>query len=309
MKPTQSNSTDHLWGIDLGGTKIECVVLQSAQLPNVIERRRVSTNRDEGYEQILNKITGLVQSISRSINAKANSLGIGTPGTLDPATGLLRGSNTEELLGKPVRQDLQRLLGIPIAIENDANCFTLAETRMGAVSRLNAEITSVFGIIMGTGVGGGLVINNQLIPGRNLIAGEWGHNHLDTSGGKCYCGKDGCVETVISGPALEGYFTQLTGESKKLEDIVHLAETGNHDAKQTIDRLIHYFGIAASSIINLLDPDVIVIGGGVGNINRLYTDGVEEIKTHAFSPTVNTRILKPELGDSAGVFGAAFLTT
>lgn len=303
-----SSSSDHLWGIDLGGTKIECVVLQSVHHPDVILRRRVDTNRKEGYDQILHKIVELVKSVGDSINAAPASLGIGTPGTLDPTTELLRGSNTTELLNQPIQKDLQDLLGIPVIVENDANCFALAETKMGAVSMLQCEVTSVFGIIMGTGVGGGLVINNQLVGGRNLIAGEWGHNYLDASGGNCYCGKSGCVETVISGPALERFYSELTNQSKKLDDIADLAETGDRDAQKTMDRLIRYFGIAASSIVNMIDPDVIVIGGGVGNIERLYTDGLEELKKHAFSPTIETLMLKPKLGDSAGVFGAAFLT-
>ena len=174
---------------------------------------------------------------------------------------------------------------------------------------LQQEVTSVFGIIMGTGVGGGLVVNNRLIAGKNLIAGEWGHNHLDASGGVCYCGRIGCVETLISGPALERFYTNKTGHSKTLIEIADLAKAGDPSAQQTMDRLIHYFGIAASSIVNMIDPDVVVIGGGVGNIERLYTDGFEELKKYAFSPKLNTRLLKPKLGDSAGVFGAAFLNS
>ncbi|MCL4158468.1 UNVERIFIED_CONTAM: hypothetical protein GTU68_023055 [Idotea baltica] len=191
---------------------------------------------------------------------------------------------------------------------NDANCFALAEARMGAVKKQNIKAEVVFGVIMGTGVGGGVVVNGKIINGRNGIGGEWGHNHLDDSGGDCYCGKVGCVETVISGPFVQKYYTSLTGEEKKLKDIVDLHRSGtDENATKTINRLTHYFGKAISVVIDIIDPDVVVIGGGVGNIDELYTDGVQAAKDFAFNDGLDTIFLKPELGDSAGVFGAAML--
>jgi predicted NBD/HSP70 family sugar kinase len=165
----------------------------------------------------------------------------------------------------------------------------------------------VFGVILGTGVGGGLVVRGELINGRHGIGGEWGHNFLHESGGSCYCGKTGCVENVISGKALEAYHSKTFGERKILKQIYveHLA--GNANATKTIDRLIKYFGQAISVVINIVDPDIIIIGGGVGNIDLLYSAGVEEVKKHIFNPVLETKFCKPELGDSAGVFGAAFL--
>jgi fructokinase len=191
-------------------------------------------------------------------------------------------------------------------LSNDANCFAVAEALMGAVPEVLPTAEVVFGVIMGTGVGGGIVVREQVIGGRQGIAGEWGHNHLDDVGGPCYCGKTGCVETLLSGPALQRFYTARTGKSLSLRDIVAIADT-DPDAKATIDHLIHYFGKAMAVVINILDPDVIVLGGGVGNIERLYTDGVEAVRKHVFNHRLDTIFVKPKLGDSAGVFGAALL--
>lgn len=191
---------------------------------------------------------------------------------------------------------------------NDANCFALAETRMGSVKEQMPDAQVVFGVIMGTGVGGGIVVNGKVINGKQGIAGEWGHIFLDESGGDCYCGKVGCVEKVISGRNLELYYEQQTGQKKKLKTIYqeHL-DGSNSDSSALIKRLITFFGLGISVVINILDPDVIVLGGGVGNIDLLYTEGVEEVKKHVFNSRLDTTFLRPTLGDSAGVFGAAFL--
>jgi len=185
----------------------------------------------------------------------------------------------------------------------------LAEYKMGIVARESPQANVVFGVIMGTGVGGGIVVNGQLIHGRQGIGGEWGHNFLDISGGPCYCGKTGCVETVISGKNLERYHHEKFHESKKLKDIYqgHLSETSPNDS-HTINRLITQFGRAMAGVINILDPDIIVIGGGVGNIDLLYTEGLKEVKKYVFYPKLDTIFHKPLLGDNAGVFGAAYLT-
>ena len=210
----------------------------------------------------------------------------------------------------PLKKDVEKILGIPIEIANDANCFALAESKWGIVKEKAPEAKLVFGIIMGTGVGGGIVINNTVWGGCHGIAGEWGHNFLDESGGQCYCGRTGCVETILAGPSLQKYYASLTGEKIKLKDIVARYEQGNDDAaKKTIDRLIYFFGKAVSVVTNMLDPDVIVIGGGVGNIDLLYTQGPESLKQFIFNNRVDVKILKPSLGDSAGVFGAAALVS
>lgn len=298
----------HLWGIDLGGTKIEGVVLESRAHPRVLARHRIPTEAQEGYEHILDRIALLVEELSRLAGLKPERLGLGHPGTLDPQRGVVKNANTTALIGKPFDRDLQQRLGIPVRLSNDANCFAVAEALMGAVPEVLPQAEVVFGVIMGTGVGGGIVVRGQVIHGQQGIAGEWGHNFLDVEGGLCYCGRVGCVETLLSGPALERFYRQRTGEPLRLPDIVARAEAGvDAAATQTLDRLIHYFGRAIAVVINILDPNAIVLGGGVGNIERLYSDGVVEAGKHLFNPRIDTVFLRPKLGDSAGVFGAALL--
>ncbi len=299
-------TAESLWGIDLGGTKIECAVLESTKVPRILFRHRIATEGHLGYRHVLGRIESLIETATQETGLKPRQIGIGTPGSIDPETGLLRGCNSQHLQHQPFRFDLEKRLGIPVVVENDANCFALAETRMGVVQTVCPEARVVFGIIMGTGVGGGLVVNEQLVSGANRIAGEWGHNFLDASGGECYCGRIGCVETVISGPALERFYATQSGRQKTLAEIDVSTDTDPH-AADTMARLIEFFARGVSGLINIVDPDVIVIGGGVGNIDRLYTDGAERITPEIFSPSMHTRIVKPTLGDSAGVFGAAYL--
>lgn len=299
-----------LWGIDLGGTKIEGVVIKSREDPEVLIRERIVSEAYKGYDHILQQIKSLINILIDKTGESPARVGIGTPGSLDPRTGLLKNCNSVALNGRPFLRDIQECLGIPVVIANDANCFALAETRMGVVKRLAPEASVVFGVIMGTGVGGGIVVDGQIINGHQGIAGEWGHNYLDECGGRCYCGKIGCVETVISGPAIEKYYESISGDSVDLIEITKRYFSGNdQDATRAIDRLIKFFAMALSNVINILDPDVIVIGGGVGNIDLLYTEGVDAIKQYVFNPTYSTKVLKPDLGDSAGVFGAAFLVS
>lgn len=297
-----------LWGIDLGGTKIEGVILALGEQGGIQYRDRLPTEADQGYEHILQQAKKLIESMEAHAGYKPSQIGFGTPGILDPKTGLMKNCNTVAMNGKPMKKDLEKLLGIPIEIANDADCFALAETRFGIVHENYPEAKVVFGVIMGTGVGGGLVIDGRLIQGLQGIAGEWGHNFLDESGGLCYCGKTGCVEKVISGPALENYYFRDTGNRKPLKDIVALAESKvDPTAQKTMIRLVEYFGRALSVIINIIDPDVIVIGGGVGNIDLLYDRGIDSVKKYVFNNRLDTRIVKPMLGDSAGVIGAAYL--
>jgi predicted NBD/HSP70 family sugar kinase len=301
------SNPNYLWGIDLGGTKIEGVVLHK-HTKEVLFRERIATEADQGYEHIQNRIAQLFGKMEAASPEKCARLGIGTPGAIDPNTQLMKNSNTTCLIGKPFGTDLTAKLGVDIRFANDANCFALAEAVMGAVPDVKPDAEVVFGIIMGTGVGGGIVVNGKVLNGAQGIAGEWGHNFLDDSGGPDYAGLDGCVETILSGPALERWYTKLCGEKRGLKDIVARHREG-HDAaaKETIDRLSTFFAKAIAPIINTLDPHVIVLGGGVSNIDELYTDGVEKTKKHIFNNRLDTLFLKPKLGDSAGVFGAALL--
>jgi predicted NBD/HSP70 family sugar kinase len=268
----------------------------------------VSTGAEQGYEHILAQIKKLMDMMTGFAGFRPRTVGVGTPGVHDPKLGTMKNCNTVVMNGKPMRQDLEKMLGIPLEMANDADCFALAEAQLGVVKQRFPGAKVVFGVIMGTGVGGGIVVDGRAIIGLHGIAGEWGHNFLHESGGPCYCGKVGCVETVISGPALERFYFNETGNKKSLKDIVALAESQvDPTAQRTMMRLVNYFGLALSVVINILDPDVIVVGGGVGNIDLLYDRGIDSVKKYIFNHGLETPIVKPSLGDSAGVFGAAFL--
>jgi predicted NBD/HSP70 family sugar kinase len=291
------------WGIDLGGTKIEGVVLPESGEPEPLCRLRVPTESSKGYAHILGQIHNLVDEMAAVVGSSLSRVGIGTPGVIDPGTGLLKNSNTVALNGQPLRVDLAKELGCEVVTANDANCFALAETLFGAAK----GAATVFGVILGTGVGGGIIIDGRVVTGLHGIAGEWGHNLLEQDGHLCYCGKRGCVETVISGPALERFYFGLSGEPLRLPEIVIRSRAGDVSALATVDRLVQNLGLALSVVVNILDPEAIVLGGGVGQIDELYSAGVESLKRFVFNDTLRTKILRPTLGDSAGVFGAALL--
>lgn len=300
---------DHKWGIDLGGTKIEGVVMKGSDPDNLLCRIRVPTEQEGGYDHIISQINLLVSKMKKETGLTPKHIGMGTPGTTDPTSGLLKNSNTVVLNGMPVQKALEQANRCKFSMSNDANCFAMAETHLGAVKSLGYVPEVVVGLIMGTGVGSGIVVNGKVINGIHGIGGEWGHNTLLPEGKRCYCGKLGCVETVISGPFLQKYYEEQSGERAALQDIVNMSlTTDNPIASATIDRLVNYFGLAISSIINVLDPEVIVIGGGVGNIDDLYTRGRDATLPYVFNPELRTKFMKPLLGDSAGVFGAAMLT-
>lgn len=297
-----------LWGIDLGGTKIEGIVVDADDNYKSLARLRIPTEREKGYTHTLSRIQELVALLAKETGLSPTAIGFGTPGAIDPDTQTLKNSNSQQLLNKPLRNDLEDLLKVRLEFANDANCFAIAESKLGNIPILVPNAQVIFGIILGTGVGGGLVVHNKVINGRHGIGGEWGHNVLDESGGTCYCGKIGCVETILAGPSLERYYKSLTGNSLKLPEIYTRSSAGNdRAAAKTIERLLHFFGKAMATVVNILDPDAIVIGGGVGNIEELYQRGAKEIEKHMFNSELKAPILKPKLGDSAGVFGAAML--
>jgi len=294
------------WGIDLGGTKIECAVLDEDM--NVIIRKRLPTEANRGYKHILWQILKLVNSVAEEVNERPQKIGFATPGVLEPEKQTMKNCNTVCMNGQPMKDDLENLLDVKVKLANDANCFALAEALMGA-GRKYSDAKVVFGVIMGTGVGGGLVINKQIIEGRHGLGGEWGHNILEENGVDCYCGKKGCVEQVISGPSLEDFYQKLSGLRFGLTEICLRHQNGiDENATKTIERLLEYYGRAIATLINVIDPDLIVIGGGVGNTDLLYTEGYERIKKYVFNNgKLVTPICKPLLGDSAGVYGAALL--
>lgn len=298
-----------LWGIDLGGTKTEGAVFRIYPEFEVLVRERIATEREKGYNHIIHQINKLIGLLVSKTNKKPAKIGIGTPGTYDFMAKRIKNSNTTVLNGKDLLHDLKAGTGIKYNIANDANCFALAETVLGAGKQARVADKTVFGVILGTGVGGGIVVQGNALYGLHGIAGEWGHNFLDASGGKCYCGKTGCVETIISGPALEKYYAKICGKNLSLKKIAERALNGDDkSAVQTIDRLCRFFGKAIAVPLNIIDPDAIIIGGGVGNIDALYTIGKQHALSHAFNNQLHTAFLKPTLGDSAGVFGAGLLS-
>ncbi|WP_010192166.1 ROK family protein [Candidatus Nitrosarchaeum limnium] len=283
-------------GVDLGGTKTEAILLDTNL--KLIKRKRVPTPQNN-YDAILNTIFTL--SVDLLDGIEDYSIGICTPGAISKKTGLIKNSNTQCLIGKSLKEDLEKKFGKNISMENDANCFTIAESTIGSANGYDV----VFGVIMGTGVGGGIVIDKKLHQGRTNIAGEWGHHTLHLNGNNCYCGKQGCVETYISGPSLEKRWKELTGKSQTMPEIVE--NTDDPNATKWKNEFLENFGIGLANVIDILDPDAIVLGGGLSNIDFLYTEGKNSVYHKVFSDLVDTPILKNKLGDSAGVFGAALL--
>ena len=271
-------------GVDLGGTKTEAILLDDSL--NVLERKRVPTPK-ENYSEIIDTISNLVLELSS--NTPDFSLGICTPGAISKKTVLIKNSNTQCLIGKSLKEDLEKKLKKNIAMENDANCFVIEKKKMGATKNFDL----VFGVIMGTGIGGGITFNGKLHSGRTNIAGEWGHHTLHRNGNPCYCGKTGCVETYISGPALEQKWELLSGESKSVPEI--LSNLDNDIGKTWKNEFLENFGYGLANVIDILDPDAIVLGGGLSNIDFLYTEGKKSVYEKVFSDLVNTPILKNEL--------------
>jgi fructokinase len=289
-------------GIDLGGTKAEVVLL--SQQGSVLFRERQPTPRESGYDAVLAQVAGLAgEAAGRLTPGTPYTVGIGIPGSLDAVSGLVRNANSTCLNGRPLKADLERLLGHPVMVRNDADCFTLAECRSGA----GQGFALVFGVIMGTGCGGGICIDGKVREGPHRIAGEWGHYSVDPSGAECYCGNRGCVETLISGSGVEAAFFRESGLRLGMEGIVAGARAGDARCRKSIDRFIDDFGRCLGGLISILDPDAVVLGGGLSNIDELYEVGIERVRSYAFHDRLATPILKNSLGDSAGVFGAAWI--
>ena len=288
-------------GIDLGGTKTEALLLSPEGA--VLHRLRKPTPREEGYDAILAQVAAMVKgAVTRLDPALPYTVGVGIPGSLDPVTGLVRNANSTCLIGHPLRDDLEQQLGHPVRVRNDADCFTLAECRDGAGKGYGL----VFGVIMGTGCGGGICINGEVREGPHRIAGEWGHYSVDPNGAECYCGNRGCVETLISGSGVEASFFSNYGLRLSMDQIVAGARGGEERCKKAFDRFLDAFGRCLGGVISILDPDAVVLGGGLSNIDELYDRGVERVRCYAFHDAVTTPVLKNRLGDSAGVFGAAW---
>ena len=292
-------------GVDLGGTKIEAIALDRGGQER--GRRRVPTPRGR-YGATLAAITTLVEGLERESGEPAR-VGIGMPGALSPATGLVKNANSVWLNGRPLRQDLERLLHRPLRFANDANCFALSEARDGA----GEGAPVVFGVILGTGTGGGVVVHGRVLGGPNAVAGEWGHNPLpwprpgEWPGAACYCGRTGCVETFLSGPGVSRDHREATGEELDATTIAARAADGDAACEATLARYEERLARALATVVNLLDPDVVVLGGGLSNLTRLYAGVPERWGAWVFSDRVDTALRPPKHGDSSGVRGAAWL--
>ncbi|HEX2237621.1 MAG TPA: ROK family protein [Gammaproteobacteria bacterium] len=292
-------------GIDLGGTKIEIIAL--AQDGRELLRRRVATPQGD-YQSILQMISSCVKTIEDELG-QTGTVGVCTPGAISPASGLLKNSNSVCLNGRSIKIDLEGELGRAVRIANDANCFALSEATDGAAK--GADV--VFGVIIGTGVGGGLVVHGRVLAGPNAIAGEWGHNPLpwprddESPGPLCYCARHGCIETFLSGPGLARDHRRLTGQELTTHEIVARAAGGNVEAEASLRRYEDRMARSLAHVINILDPNVIVLGGGMSNLKRLYDNVPKTWSQYVFSDRVDTRLVPPKFGDSSGVRGAAWL--
>jgi predicted NBD/HSP70 family sugar kinase len=294
-----------LWGIDLGGTKIEGVILDPAIGPNQpIARLRVETEAEKGHEHVYRQIHRVCRMLSeKSGRPLPARIGMGTPGVADPTTGRLKNSNSQCLNGRRLEEEIEKLTGIDFVLANDANLLALAEATFGCAK----GFPTVFGVILGTGVGGGIIAHGKILEGRHGIAGEWGQVVLDPNEQESVYGTRGTIEAILCGPGLEAFYERQAGHRRKLKEIA--ATTASDPAAQaTIARATDYLARALSIVIDILDPHAIVLGGGVGNIDAFYTEAMrEKIRQHIFNPTFEAALLKPTLGDSAGVFGAAML--
>ena len=292
-------------GVDLGGTKIEAAAID--QDGGLHARRRVATPADD-YAGTIAAVAALVHGIEAELGG-STTVGMGIPGTLVARTGLVKNANSTCLIGRPLGRDLEAALGRPVRLANDANCFALSEASDGAA----AGCSNVFGVILGTGVGGGVVIDGQIVVGANAIAGEWGHNPLpwpltdELPGPPCYCGRNGCIETFLSGPGLAADHRRHSGNDITGEQIVARADVGDKACRMTLDRYVGRLARALAHVINIFDPDAIVLGGGLSAIATLYDSVPRRWGEFVFSGDVVTRLLPPRHGDSSGVRGAAWL--
>ena len=292
-------------GIDLGGTKIEGIAIDAGGGERL--RRRIAAPRGD-YQRTLDAVVGLVRDIEREIGERA-TIGVGIPGTISPSTGLVRNANSTWLIGEPLADDLPRLLDRPVRFANDANCFALSEASDGAAA--GADV--VFGVIVGTGCGGGVVVRGAVLAGANGVAGEWGHNPMpapregEWPGPPCYCGRRGCIEQFLSGPALSRDYRDAGGAAVTAAEVAARAAAGEAAADAALSRYEERMARALGSVINLLDPDVIVLGGGLSNIERLYARVPQEWAPYVFSDRIETRLVRARHGDSSGVRGAAWL--
>ncbi len=289
-------------GVDLGGTKTE-IILTGENALDVIERKRIPTEREKGYTWIVQLVAGLIRDYQSLIDEE-HVIGMAIPGSISPQTGLVQNANTTCLIDQPLKKDLEELVEHEVFMENDANCFALSEALMGA----GQGKEMVLGIIMGTGMGGGIVHHGKIWKGVHDNAGEWGHICLDLDGPECWCGQKGCMELYLSGMGVQRIYQEYTNQTKTLQEIYRdYASENDPNAQKTMTDFIYYFGRCMASLINIFDPSILVIGGGVSNLPILYTEGQASANRQLFNTRLPVPIVKNELGDSSGIYGAALL--
>lgn len=292
-------------GIDFGGTKIEAILFDDAG--SVLFRKRIATPQGD-YQATLDAIASLIREADQYANGQA-SVGVAIPGAISPATGLVKNANSTWIIGQPLDRDLEAIVGRPVRIANDANCFALSEAIDGA----GRGAHTVFGVIVGTGTGGGIVVDGKVLVGRNAIAGEWGHTALpwpqagEHPGPQCFCGQRGCIETFLSGPAFARDHMARNGKHATPEEIIHHARGGDAAAVESLEIYCHRMAKALAMVINLLDPDVIVVGGGLSEVEELYQRVPVLWRDYVFSDTITTPLLQAHHGSASGVRGAAWL--
>ena len=302
------NGEENSWGCDLGDTYIRGVILKSAQEPEVLYFTQLPTESEQGYEHVLGRVKEVLEVMQAVAGYTPTRLGLATPGSLVPRTGLLKNTNINCLENRPLTADLAARLGIETIVCNDANCLALAETRAGVVAARYPGANIVFGIFMDRGIGGGLIVNGRVVRGHNGITGEWGHVYLNPSEPRpCFCGKRGCVESILSISALERFYAEICGTPRSLPDIIARHDTGDPAARATLQRLTNFFGHALSILVNVLDPDVIVIGGLISSVSQLYSDGPRVIASYVIDHQFETPVVQAGLGERAVAVGAALL--
>ncbi len=296
------------WGFDIRGEYIEGIVLEDASSTRILRRMRVPAEYSKGYYHLLGQIHKLVEVLSAEVGVRPASLGISTWGHLDPITKTIKNAGTPVLDGKPLLGDLETYIGVPARLSNAANCLALAETRFGTVPEVVPGAKCVLGVLIEDRVDGGIVFNGRILGGRQGIAGSWGHNYLDDSGGTCDCGRHGCTQTVLSDQALAEYYSTQGGRAVGMEDILSAAD--RHDdaaAAQTLERFVYHLAKALGPAINLLDPECVVIGGTMSAADAVFEQGPELLKRFVHNSRLDTPLLRPQLGRSASMYGAALL--
>ena len=298
-----------IWGIDLGPARIEGLILADKEDKSPLRKMSIPTEAHMGYRHVLEQISRIVEVLTAETGLKPGIIGVSTSGVLDPDSQTIKNSETECLNGHHLKRDLEIFLGVPIKLANHTKCRLLAEAQFGVIKEQAPKAKVIVGLFLGYTVRGGILIEGKILEGLHGIAGDWGHTYLDESGGRCHCGKVGCVDTLLSKESLEVFYASIRGARIPIQEVMKRHEAGDDvAARKTVHRLLHYFGKGVAQVINLLDPDVILLGGPVGRLEILTQEGMEDVGSHIHNNEIRTQFLNPCLGGSSGVLGAALIS-